>query len=77
MVRGGGTVRVCGRAVLGGDVDGETGMAPFANGDVGMEGSDSREWRTDGGRSVGMGGGTSTGAWLDDLDIFEEIDRRE
>jgi len=78
-VRGGGTVRVCGRAT-GGVIprdDGEAGIGSFVKGDVGMERCDSSEWRTDGGSSVGMGGGTVGSVWADDLDIFDEIDRRE
>jgi hypothetical protein len=38
---------------------------------------DSKEGRTDGGSSVGTGGGAVTNAWAEDLDIFDEIDRRE
>lgn len=76
-VRGGGTFRVGSRTAGGGGVPGDDGddggMDSFTTGDVG----DSRDWRTDGGGSVGMGGGTATIAWADDLDIFDETDRRE
>jgi hypothetical protein len=77
--RGGGTFRVGSRAVGGGVVcdDGDGGTNSFAMGDVGVESCDSSDCRTDGGGSVGMGGGTATSAWADDLDIFDETDRRE
>lgn len=57
-------MRVGSRAVGGGVVydDGEGGTDSVAMGDVGVESCESRDWRTDGGGSVGMGGGTGTGA---------------
>lgn len=68
-VSGGGRFRVGSRTAGGG--------GPCDDGDGGSDCCDSRDGRTDGGISVGTGGGTATGALADDLDIFDEMDARE